>query len=97
MPYFDNFLYFLGNMFFFQLQVSLSPFMAKTPIVPVLWRPSNLLEDLDGEGVCLSPWAQLPTPETSWGLTSSQLQNYLEGSLDIQDYSFEFLDLTEEL
>ena len=84
-------------MFFFQLHVSLSPFMAKTPIVPVLRRPSSLLEDLDGEGVCLSPWAQLPTPETSWGLTLSKVENYLEGSLDIQDYSFEFLDFTEEL
>ena len=70
--------------------------MASTPIVPILRRTSSLLEELASEGVCLSSWAQLPTPETSWGLTSSQLENYLEGILDIQNYSFDFLDLPEE-
>ena len=58
--------------------------MASMPVVPVLQRTSSLLEELAGEGVCLSPWPQLPTPETSWGLTLSQLENYLEGSQDIQ-------------
>ena len=70
--------------------------MASTPVVPILRRTSSLLEEFAIEGVCLSPWAQLPTPETSWGLTSSQLENYLEGSLDIQNYSFDFLNLPEE-
>ena len=53
-----------------------------TPIIAsVLRRTSSLLEELNSEGVCLSHWAQIATPETSWRLTSSQLENYLEGSL----------------